>query len=779
MKKVMLRFAVALTFLLCLFSAFCLTGSARQYEPDGTSSVITSCETPDWNRTIYVRMQDEAGNHLKTVEIRTTRGKDTMDLIHLYNYDIVSFSSDQGLWETCKLGWESGGDFYGSDIWIKYYFRTGMSQEALHVTVVMRPIQEIKVMQMHYLEVREGNNGVIRGELLEEYSETVLHCGDYYWSHANQYVGYTLNDKYEESVIGNWSMSWIGQSKNLDELYMEWDIVDDHPNIKDSYEDFSYYSESEHGNLSYAVNRRVKLRYIYEVDWCVCKFDANGGEGAPEEIGWWYHHDIVIPATVPTKDGYIFLGWGAQPDSTDVLCSPGEKIKMELNPILYAVWEKYDYDLSVSDITVIPEGSNDELTVGSYADVRVTAQNSDRNDAYYNIFVDFYYDGELKSSTYSVHLKPLEQAYVTFRFFLGYLSGDHEIEIRINWELRDREINADNNVVKKTIHVKSDDYGFSVKNLENADPYRAGMDVVSSFLISNSSERAVLPNANATADCFVYLETEDNSKVLLLKKTVTGIVIPNGESNLLYFQWHVPEDAVGKTVTCECTVNPTGALKENNRRDNTASFTKTVTTQAESQTTDPSYAENAPDGFVKEDAPAKNLGSVTWSVWAYEDGMFVKKTYGIRVSPTEPTVTPGKACETATFVNGILTVRSGYGIGIAYTPTVETLNGYLTPEEEMYTSAQSVTVTFPEYGYSEESGEYRTLIFADGAWRFVENPSADGNERIHYIPVWFEDGGYTLAVTVSDVWTPVGMIRATRCVTVHIDGSVFDDFYVG
>ena len=92
----------------------------------------------------------------------------------------------------------------------------------------------------------------------------------------------------------------------------------------------------------------------------------------------------------------------------------------------------------------------------------------------------------------------------------------------------------------------------------------------------------------------------------------------------------------------------------------------------------------------------------------------------------------------------------------------------------------TVYASFPEYRYSTDSGAYRTLVNSDGTWSFAPNPNAAGNEPLHYIPVWIEDGQYTVSVTVTDIWTPAGMITAVRTSNViTIDGNIFDDYYIG
>jgi hypothetical protein len=46
--------------------------------------------------------------------------------------------------------------------------------------------------------------------------------------------------------------------------------------------------------------------------------------------------------------------------------------------------------------------------------------------------------------------------------------------------------------------------------------------------------------------------------------------------------------------------------------------------------------------------------------------------------------------------------------------------------------------------------------------------------------VYVRDGNYTVSVTATHVWTPAGMIEATRNANVIIiDGTIYDDWYQG
>ena len=122
---------------------------------------------------------------------------------------------------------------------------------------------------------------------------------------------------------------------------------------------------------------------------------------------------------------------------------------------------------------------------------------------------------------------------------------------------------------------------------------------------------------------------------------------------------------------------------------------------------------------------------------------------------------------------------SGYGVSISWSPTVRAMSGKTMPASSAYTGVQSVYATFPEYSYSLGAGRYDTLENVGGVYMFKSNADADKNERIHFIPVYVTDGQYSVSVSASYIWTPAGMVTATRNVSVTIDGTIYDDWYQG
>ena len=76
-------------------------------------------------------------------------------------------------------------------------------------------------------------------------------------------------------------------------------------------------------------------------------YNANGGKNAPatvEDISGEY----IVTAEVPQRDSYGFVGWSEDAKAKSATYVAGDKIKITKNVILYAVWEKGTYTVTVS-----------------------------------------------------------------------------------------------------------------------------------------------------------------------------------------------------------------------------------------------------------------------------------------------------------------------------------------------------------------------------------------------------------------------------------------------
>lgn len=1086
MKRGVLKALFVLSFVFCAMFAFSISSSAATYEPDGGTVTQYEYDSSECNRTIVVSCVDESGNLLKKVNIKTKYGADDLCFVSIYNYDPISFSSDQGLWETCKLMWTSGGMHCEGDIDIDYYFRTALSKKTINVTVRMRPFDQITIKEKHYKEQRIGTNGSIRNDILSDSKSTNLYCGDYFSTRAKSYTGYTLNSEYWSSLSGYWSMSMFGKPKNMSSVIssMEWDIIDETWEMdgKD-YPRWTEFDETKDGILGHMENRVITIEYKYEVDWCTFTFNANGGSGAPsEKIEWWYNHDITIPSTVPTRSGYTFQGWGTSstdttPDyqpgqattmgttktlyaiwkantytvsynanggsgapssqtkthnvtltlrsttptrsgytfkgwstsssatsasysaggsfttnanttlyavwqknaattytvsynanggtgapssqtkthnvtltlrtttptrsgysflgwstsstatsptyyaggsytanasatlyavwsynaptvytisfnanggsgapssvtkthgvtlylpsteptrtnydflgwstsstattptyyaggsftqnanttlyavweydpatyrvnynanggsgapssqtktygvsltlssviptrsgydflgwstsstATSATYDPGDSYTTNASVTLYAVWQETNYDFSISNLTV----SNSEPYKYDQITVKVRTDSWDQVNAYSDIPVQLYYDERLVSTQY-VDFSVYGVANITFTLNVGSSVGNKTIEARINWADHNSETRTGNNTVSTTINVQDYDYEVMADPVSSAGYYCEGMEVISSFYVANNSDYDIIPSMHNTARFTAYYYN-GSQKVVISTQDWDDVVIPAAGTNLVYFKWTVPTGLNSKTVYLDCTVNADRHMNETNYDNNTASFSTTISTVANSQTPNTRFESEAPSSYQNVSAPAVSTDKATWTMWEYENGSFVLKRYGVQISSVSPVVAPSTDCVTAVYENGKWTMRSGYGITMSYAPTISTVSGYNRPDSSAYTSVQYAVATFPEFRYFDTNGNCRTLQYVNGSYQFVQNSDADGNARVHFIPVYVRDGNYTVSVTATHVWTPAGMIEATRSANVIIiDGTIYDDWYQG
>ena len=785
MKRVF-RFCTVFAFCTMMLIAFSLSASAEIYEPDGSTSVEYKFDATECNRALIVNCVDENGKLLKSVRYETKRGEELLAGPALYGYEIIGFESTQGLWETCKLSWSSVNyvDYANVKIW--YYFRTGMSQDSLTATVTMRKYEDITVKTRHYLRTDEGIEYQSKWFWFEEMDEQEVSYGASFTSAAKEFTGHYLMTGYPTQIegtylpngypaliSGDFTYTLIKEAYGYNNItaWMSWDVVDD--TLKEEYKEYTTYSEEKDGSLGYCKNRVLCLDLYYDRSQYDILFSANGGNGAPATVTQYFGFDITVPDAVPTRTGYFFRGWSTDQSAIVASYVAGDTYPVTKAVTFYAVWEKDDYEFSISDLTVL----GGEIFPNSIISVMVRTDSWDENDAYTDIPVELYYDGTLLATEW-LDFDIYGGAYVTFRIDVGTVIGEHEIEVQINRTGIAREGDQTNNTVSTTITVKNDEYAFGITPIENNAPYTEGMTVITSYLISNDSERMVLPDAETPVVFTVSYFDENGDQVIVDTQSREGLVIPVGEQNLVYFKWNVPEDMAGVTLYCECTVNANGALKENNRDNNTATLTTVVADRVSSQTPNPSFTANAPSGYTPQSAPDESVGSASWTMWEYEDGAFVLKKYGIKIADGNSEITPDGNCTSANKDNGLWTMKSGYGITLNFAPTIVVLNGCSTPDQSSYTDPQSAYATFSEYGYSTDVGEYRDLVSLEGEWYFAENEDADQNDRIHYIPLWLSNGEYVVSVTLTEIWTPVGRITAVRNSNIIvIDGSLYDDWY--
>ena len=525
---------------------------------------------------------------------------------------------------------------------------------------------------------------------------------------------------------------------------------------------------------SYTANESVTLYAVWEINTYTVSFDANGGTNAPNSQKKTHGQNLILTVAIPTRPNHVFLGWATDSTAKSVAYAPGATYTAEEDVTLYAVWQERNYDFSVSDLTVTP----DEIEQYGKVTVKFRVDNWDRNLPYTNIPVEVLLNGTVIYST-TVNFSAYGVQNIVFTLNVGASLGTQTLVARINWADHNSETRTGNNSTSATFTVKKV-VETSTSTVSVNGEYTEGSQVISSFYVNNEGSSDVLPEDNVSFDFLVYA-LENGMVKVVSQQTWDKVVIPANGRNLVYFKWTVPVDSAGTTYFCKGTITHENAGKEQNSDNNTTEYAVVATDYVSSQTPNTRFEKNAPAGYSPNaTAPVAKAGSATWNMWIYEGGRLVLKSYGITVGNTTPIVTPGSGCLTAEKVGVTWKMKSGYGITLNWNLALVAKSGYIMPDADAYTKAQSVYATFPEFGFSTASEKYRTLEKVGGIYQFIANPNADKNERVHFIPVYVANGSYTVSVTATQIWTPAGMIAAVcNANALTIDGTVYDDYYQG
>ena len=431
------------------------------------------------------------------------------------------------------------------------------------------------------------------------------------------------------------------------------------------------------------------------------------------------------------------------------------------------------YDFSVTDLEVMPATAEKNGTVT----LTFKTQNNDVYNTYMMIPVEILYDDVVVSTTYEVYGAYAQKSH-TVSLNVGGNVGVHNVKVRINWAGRTSETNAANNITDAKAITVINTGDLRIKAVTPDAFYREGFDVITSFIVYNDSDEDVIPDSNNTVRYKVYY-VDNGQTTIITQKSLTKVVIPAGDSNLVWIKWTVPENFAGKTVYVEAEVNYGRTVAEKTHTNNKDSLGEVIAPRRISSTPDTQYEREKPQGFTIPAKPSVYNESLTWSVWTYTDGEFQKVNYGLSISKVTALITPDSNAPSAKKVNGKWVLKSGYGFAVSYSSSLQNASGCELPNTGAYTGTQVVLAHFPEFGYGSNTGLYRNLEKVSGKWQFKENPYAENSARIHFTPIWYPDGDYTVNIIASDCWTPAGMLMASGNVTFKIEGSVYDDWFLG
>ncbi|MFT9057302.1 MAG: hypothetical protein ABF449_11945 [Ethanoligenens sp.] len=314
--------------------------------------------------------------------------------------------------------------------------------------------------------------------------------------------------------------------------------------------------------------------------------------------------------------------------------------------------------------------------------------------------------------------------------------------------------------------------------------YLTNEDVITSVYVSDNSETPIIPGDGAAV--FFTVRGPDGSVCASQSKAA---VCPDGNNNLLWFRWHTPTTPGNYTMTAG--ISASGVAARPGWTDTLTWNIKVPTENAPPQT---KLTDTRPSWFsIQTPNPCGYSSALTWVDWIYTYqwngkfwyGVFQRRTYtaalnaSLTVTPTKTTDGTNRIVTATQDVNGNWTMKSGYGISESVTSGVSLSSPTGSPiDGSSATAAQPTEGRYPEFNYYY-AGYFRLFdSTGNGGFQLKANPYSQYGFRTHYVPVWFPDGAYTALATVSQAWTPAGMLGRDATGTIQIQGALPDDWYV-
>ena len=298
--------------------------------------------------------------------------------------------------------------------------------------------------------------------------------------------------------------------------------------------------------------------------------------------------------------------------------------------------------------------------------------------------------------------------------------------------------------------------------------YRVDTDVITPVTLYAGSE--INPDGPATVTFTIKGSTY----------RMNNIVIPEGDSQLAWVKWHTPSEPQDITITVRTN---RGTLSQ-------TTIKAKVVDLSSNDPPDPKATDTAgswrPSSVPSREEKSYAAWSVWWAQWhpywvwhstGDDDGYWVdegwydffRDNYSASMTATTR-IEPDEKVPTAAGN----TMKSGYGVSNTVTATVST-----SAPMSHYTYGQTAVSYFPEFNYTTYWRLLDRLSSGKTArFQFAENIYSTYKQRVHFSPVWFPDGSYTVNTHVMDIWTPAGMLCANLTDSVTISGSLYDDWHI-
>lgn len=310
--------------------------------------------------------------------------------------------------------------------------------------------------------------------------------------------------------------------------------------------------------------------------------------------------------------------------------------------------------------------------------------------------------------------------------------------------------------------------------------YRINTEVITAVTIHANKE--INPDSPATVAF----------NIMGRRYTMSNIVIPDGESQVVWCKWTTP--ATEQSVTITVSTNK-GILSDNQINAKVVDLGKNPPPDPKATDRNDSFRSVSPPSNAQKTSARWTVWWAKWHpywvwipVWDWcdhgEDGGhwvdngywedqgwydFFTDIYTASLTASSR-ITPDTKAPTASG----RTIKSGYGVNNLVTSSFST-----NAPSSHVTGAQTAVSYFPEFGYSTY---WRLLDLITRGYssrlEFKQNQYSTYTQRSHFSPVWYPNGTYTVYTWLLDGWTPDGMLSMNLTDSLNIQGSVFDDWHI-
>lgn len=298
--------------------------------------------------------------------------------------------------------------------------------------------------------------------------------------------------------------------------------------------------------------------------------------------------------------------------------------------------------------------------------------------------------------------------------------------------------------------------------------YRVDTDVIIAVELTSSTKK--------TPENSAYANFKINGKTY----SHTDIYLPEHGSQLAWVKWRTPKEpgTVTITITSNCQTN-------------VGKFVAEIIDLDQNLPPDP-QANDRNDNFRIPVKPAYvNTASLTWGewdcwwqeYWVWHSGSATSQgrwcdhgwyeyewiSYSASLTASLDFRSDDKVPTAAN-----KKIKSGYGVQADVAARVLSA----APSSHI-TGLQNAVAYFPEFNYQTY---WRLLKRLDtgysSSFEFQQNEYSTYGRPVHFLPIWYPDGRYTVYVNCLDAWTPAGMLQLHLTDDITVEDSLYDDWHI-